>query len=232
MSIYSQVNLFGTDDEFRIKKIKEHSPNTIVDLGCGNGRMTFPMSGFVSRILAIDPDPTAISEAMELDHDKRINWVVGDSQQITNTNVDAITMFTNVSQEIVDETNWRQTLTDCHNALKEDGVLIFDGRNLYQKGWMNWTKEKTLQGVQLDDGSEAEFWHEVYKIDGSIVKFHTHIVSKTSNEVYDSTLIFRTKDETIEQLQSIGFNKIEVYGDWQDTRGTDQHKEFLFIAHK
>lgn len=232
MSIYSQVNLYGEDDDFRIKKIKEYSPNTVVDVGCGNGRMTFPMSEFVSDILAIDPDVAAINEARELDSEKRINWVVGDSQHITYSGVDAVTMFTNVSQEIVDETNWRQTVKDCHAALKEDGVLIFDGRNFYQKGWMNWTKEKTLQEVTLDDGSVAKFWHEVYQVDGNIVKFHTHIVSETSNELYDSTMIFRTKDETIEQLRSIGFHKIEVYGDWQDIRGTDNHKEFLFVAHK
>lgn len=134
MSVYSQVNIWESDDEFRLKKIREHSPNTVIDLGCGNGRMTFPISNFVSNIIAIDPDATAINEARELDIENRIKWVIGDSQSITDTEVDAIMMLTNVSQEIVDESNWKQTLKDCYKALKKEGVLIFDGRNFYQKG--------------------------------------------------------------------------------------------------
>ena len=208
MSVYSQVNLWDTDDKFRISKIKDFSPNKLIDLGCGNGRLTFPMSKFANTIIGIDPDNLAIQEAIKLDKMNSIKWIVGDSNYITDRNIDCITMFTNVSQEIIKQNEWIRTLNDCYNALNKNGVLIFDGRNFYQKGWLNWTKEKTFRKIKLEDGSEAHFWHEVYNVDDNIIKFNTYIGSET----YDSSIIFRTKNQTVNDLRNIGFKKIKKIG--------------------
>lgn len=231
MSIYSQVNLWDIDDDFRISKVKQQEPQTLIDLGCGNGRLTFPMAEFVPNIVAIDPDTEAINEAISLDKDSRIKWIVGNSKDIKETNIDVITMLTNVSQEIVNENEWKETLIDCYNALKENGTLIYDSRNFYQQGWLNWTKDNTYQKV-THNNEDAGFWHQVYDVDHNIVKFNTHIKTSSNEEIYDSTLIFRTKGETAQLLMDIGFNKIEVYGDWTDIEATDEHKAFLFIAYK
>ncbi len=52
LSIYDQVNVWGKDDEFRLKTINAGNPKTICDLGCGTGRLTLLMAKEGTKVWA------------------------------------------------------------------------------------------------------------------------------------------------------------------------------------
>lgn len=234
MSIYSQVNHWDIDDDFRLKTVRNLKPNVVVDLGCGNGRMTFPIRDFTKTVIGIDPDLSAIKEAKQVDINSSITWIHAASEKLheIEEEIDVITMLTNVSQEITDKSEWLQTLQDCYDALDENGKLIFDGRNFYEQGFLNWTKENTIQNITLENGEPAKHWHQLYDTQDELIRFNTTIESDSKKIVHDSTIIFRTKKETIHDLKSVGFKNIEVFGDWKNEVGNDEHNEFLFVATK
>lgn len=72
-----------------LKKIVEKFPidskDRMLDLGCGTGQITFPMSKYFSEVVGVDPEPQMLTEAKKLAKKKgidNITWIKGDSEDL------------------------------------------------------------------------------------------------------------------------------------------------------
>ncbi|MGH4022433.1 MAG: class I SAM-dependent methyltransferase [Pseudonocardiaceae bacterium] len=69
----------------------------VLDLGCGTGQIALPLAPHVARVLAIDPEPSMLTEGQRLAKERdtaNIDWIVGDSYRLSDLNLPELTLVT------------------------------------------------------------------------------------------------------------------------------------------
>src|SRR3954449_13603808 len=70
------------------------SHHTVLDLGCGVGRITRPLSARAGRVVALDVSAAMLARARELNgHLTNVEWVQGDGHTLPDTPVDVAVSF-------------------------------------------------------------------------------------------------------------------------------------------
>lgn len=87
---HSDPNIVRLENEFIINEIKGKKPNSLLDLGCGNGRRTLIFSEFVrERVLGIDYSNEMIKNANNFIKNKKIKSKVKfDQVDVNRINID------------------------------------------------------------------------------------------------------------------------------------------------
>ncbi|MCQ6264662.1 class I SAM-dependent methyltransferase [Fictibacillus sp. WQ 8-8] len=233
-SLYDQMNKWDKDDDFFVQLVKKIRPTYIADLGCGTGRIALYLGEEGYEILGIDPDPNAIETAKQKDKKLLVEWKIGTSEELMDASFDLVMMTSNVAQVFLKDIDWNKTLLDIYNSLNNGGYLIFDTRNPLQRAWEQWTKEKTKKFIQDPiTGNPMMVWHEFLEINESVVKYKTVYQNENlQNNVEESALIFRTKEQIGNDLTKAGFIDIKVYGDWGFDEAIENVNSFIFTAKK
>lgn len=75
----------GYPDQFFqdiVKKFSLDGTGTLLDLGCGTGQLTIPLSSHFEKVIAMDPEPEMLLEGKKQAHRQKvrnIEWIPGDS---------------------------------------------------------------------------------------------------------------------------------------------------------
>ncbi|MAM70873.1 MAG: SAM-dependent methyltransferase [Gammaproteobacteria bacterium] len=136
---------------------------------------------------------------------------------------DAVICLGNSFTHLHEEHDRRRALAEFYSALKHDGVLIMDQRNydsILDNGFSSKHKyyycgdRVSAEPVYVDDGlARFEYTFE----DGS--KHHLNMYPLR-------------KDYTRSLISDAGFQKIETYGDFQETYAEEQPDFYVHVAHK
>ncbi len=104
-----------------IEQLKHHQHANIIDIGCGNGRITEYLTGLVnSQFLGIDISAQAIQVAQERNQYSNLAFEAGNMNSLTsNQRFDAILFL----DTIYYAANIQTTLRDCVDMLTENGVI-------------------------------------------------------------------------------------------------------------
>ncbi len=140
---------------------------------------------------------------------------------------DLAVMTGNVAQVFVTDHAWEETLTATRRVLAPNGHLVFEVRDPAQKAWLDWTREKTYERINVPGLGSVEGWCEVTNVTNDLVSFRWTYAFESDGQVLtsDSTLRFRERDAIELSLEKTGFVVKEVR-DAPDRPG----KEFVFIA--
>ena len=136
-------------------------------------------------------------------------------------------MAGNTVQAIVEPDLWKSTLSHIRSALKPNGHLIFETRNLDFQAWKEWNKESSFKTVSIPGKWLVDGWVELLSVKLPLVSFRWTYFFHHDNATLmsDSTLRFRTITELNDDLTSHGF-KIEDILEAPDRPG----KEHVVIA--
>jgi SAM-dependent methyltransferase len=106
------------------------SPRRILDLGCGSGRMTLPLSHQGFKMTGLDIEPAALAAFPRESHETPL--VRGDATRLpfAARSFDCV-----VALQAVDYVDHRLLLNECHRVLTPGGGLIFDAPNLHSYKW-------------------------------------------------------------------------------------------------
>lgn len=212
------------DFEFMLTLADEVDARTIVDLGCGTGRLTTSLATGGRRVIGVDPAPAMIAVARERPGAERVEWLIGDVSAIETTDVDLILMTGNISGYIVEDDEWSNVLDRIRAALRQGGRFAFGSRNPDQ-----WGPERWGDRVRLENGRVHWEWSKFE--DGRVhAGPDDGIVYGDEVLVADSQYRLRSLAELQDSLAHAGFHLEQVHGGWDRRSVMAAGDDLVFVA--
>ena len=138
---------------------------------------------------------------------------------------DLAVMTGNVAQVFVDDADWSQTLHAIHGALRGGGWFVFETRRPEVRAWEEWDIPETER--THPDGKHSVVSRKVTEVALPLVTFGSTTLLDGEVLKSVSTLHFREYDEIVADLETHGFEIVEVR-DAPDRPG----KEWVFFARR
>jgi SAM-dependent methyltransferase len=233
VKLYDIENTRGADTNFYLRLAAELDARTIIELGCGTGRLTLDLVGDGRQVIGVDPAVAMLTIARQKPGAERVQWVEGDSSALGTPAADLAIMTGNVAQVFLDDAEWAATLRDIHAALRTSGHLAFESRNPDDRAWERWNPEATYEQFDSPNGP-MECWLELVSVGNGRVHLVGHNVFKATGEVVVASeeLRFRSLAELTDSLIDAGFTVEHVYGDWDQGPFASTSRAMVFIARR
>ena len=208
-----------------ISTLSLKSNNSVLDLGCGNGRHSISLSKHFKIVHGIDISSENISLANE-NKKENLKFFISDMRNFdTNTKYQYIfNLFTSFGYFKKNEDNIK-VLKSCHHHLNKNGLLFIDFLNSEQiKKTINGLKEtKNISGIRFNIQKEI--------IDNYVVK---NIVVKDAQATYnfqEKVQLFKIEDFK-KMFKISGFEIISTYGDYQMNQYNLNSSRLILCAKK
>lgn len=238
VEVYDAECPWSRDDDFFIAVLTERCPPpaTVLDLGCGTGRLALGLAAAGYRVTGVDPAAPSLAAAKAKPGAARVTWIEGTSSVLPSDAFDAAVMTSHVAQFLVDDAEWTGVLADLHRALVPGGVLAFDSRDPDARAWERWNPLDWRRTVTLPGGETVEIWTEVTHVDERTlaVSFTHHYRFAAGGDELESTatLRFRSEHDIRRALADAGFEVEHVHGGWGREPVGHADGELLVIAQR
>jgi ubiquinone/menaquinone biosynthesis C-methylase UbiE len=191
-----------------ISKLSLKSNESVLDLGCGNGRHSISLSDHFKLVHGIDISSKNISLANK-NKKENLKFFTSDMRNFdTNTKYGYIfNLFTSFGYFKKKDDNLK-VLKSCYNHLNKNGLLFIDFLNSEQiKKTINGLKEtKKINGISFNIHKEIIDDYVVKKIDIKDKEFTCNFQEKVQ--------LFKIEDFK-KMFEISGFEIISIYGDYQ-----------------
>lgn len=190
---------------------------SILDIGCGTGRLTASFAGPDRTVVGVDPSHEMINYARNRPGGNQVTWIEGDARAVTEGNFDLLVMTGNVAQHIPDP-DWERTLAHLRVLSNDGALLAFESRNPAVRAWETWHQpEPTVRNTAHGPLQE---WYEVNELGDGKVLLRAFNVFAGSDEyvIQEELLTFRDQSVITDQLEHAGFEVTDVWGDWKQAQ--------------
>ncbi len=133
----------------------------IVDVGCGTGCFALILAERGFTVTGLDPALASLAIARSKLFSDKVQWVHGDATKLPPLAVDLAVMTGNVAQVFLTDESWEETISSIRKALHPAGHFVFEVRDPSQKAWLDWTREKTFQRLNIPKIGNVERWCDV-----------------------------------------------------------------------
>jgi SAM-dependent methyltransferase len=207
----------------------EFGARSVLDIGCGTGTLACVLATLGLEVTGLDPAGASLGIARTKPGGDRVRWVHGDVTALPPLQVDLAVMTGNVAQVFLGDDEWQRVLAAAHAALRPGGRLVFETRDPARRAWQDWDRAHTCQHRDVPGAGTVTDWLEVTQVRGDLVTFRwtVRFAADGAELTSDSTLRFRSREETGESLRAAGFAVDEVRGA-PDRPG----REFVFVARR
>ncbi|MEE6259089.1 class I SAM-dependent methyltransferase [Plantactinospora sonchi] len=190
------------DIPFLVDLAAQLPARSIVDLGCGTGRLAVELALRGHQVTAVDPSPAMLEHARHRPGASLVRWTEGDASCLGVAEYDLAVLAGQVVEVITDDRDLLATFTALRRALRPGGTLSFDSRNPITRCWLAWTPRTTRR--LLADGVEA--WFQDVHAEGDRVRYQTHYRFPDGTErVSHNERRFRSYAWLVHALADVGF---------------------------
>jgi ubiquinone/menaquinone biosynthesis C-methylase UbiE len=212
---YDAANPTDPADAFYLA-LAGDAPKTILDVGCGTGRLACALAARGHRVTGADPSPGMLRVARSRPGHQRVTWVDSTAADLAlATRFDLIIMTGHVFQVFLDDADVRAALGALRRHLAPGGRLAFETRNPLVEEWRTWTPALTLERLQVPGIGAVELHYDVTAHAGALVTFETHYrFAPDDIVVAPTTLRFMSQAELAALLGEAGFTDIAWFGNW------------------
>lgn len=212
VQLYDLDNPPGADHAWYVALADELDARTIVDLGCGTGRLTRALARPGRSVLGVDPSPTMLEHARRQPGAGAVTWRRGDASVLEpDGTADLVVCTGNAIMHVAD---LPAAFGAIAGALRPGGTLAFESRNPAFREWERWTVEATTGERDTPVGHLRE-WLEVTEPGPGRVVFDAHnVFPDGTDRVFTSVLWFRPAEEFRAALRAAGFHGIRCRGGW------------------
>ncbi len=227
VAIYDSFDGPREDLEHYVSIAKELKARSVLDVGSGTGCFACRLSEEGFDVTGLEPAQASMNLARRKPHAGKVRWILGDASNLPAMTADLALMTGNVAQVFLTDEAWEATLLAVRRAILPGGHLVFEMRDPAQKAWLEWTREKTYQRIDVSGIGAVEGWCEVTDVSNDLVSFRWTYVFESDGQVLtsDSVLRFRERETIENSLKRAGYVVKEVR-DAPDRTG----KEFVFMA--
>jgi len=193
---YEKIAEKGLWESEEILINKYFKPNSsILDIGCGSGRTTFPLNQMGYKVTGVDVTPAMIEIAKKVSFTKGadINFLLGDATNLKfeDNYFDGAIFANNGWVQIPGKENRQKALDEIYRVLKPNSYFILTAHQRYYSGrylflWIkNWIKFYIVKPLgfnikEIDFGDY--FFERNYKIGNIAPKQFIHCASKKEIE--------------------------------------------------
>ena len=232
VALYDTLNPFGEDSEFFCEQAKNLEAKTIIDLGCGTGLLTVELAKLGHHMIGIEPSEAMLAVARMKPYADTIKWVQWSFEKMNGLKADMVIMTSHVAQFFLDDTYWQAMIETTHQALNNNGHLIFDIRRLTHPPFPTFPTEDNRRKLEDTLVGAVEWWCKHVSVENRRVQYELHYFFPRSGEeiVSLNELVFRSQEEITETLSKTGFEIETIYGDWDGSPVNSNSPEMIFVA--
>ncbi len=204
---------------------------SVLDLGCGTGRLTVTLPRADCHVVGVDPAAAMLDVARAKPGGAAVSWIVGDARTIRlERTFDLVLLTGHAFQVFLTVEDQKAVLRTIAAHLTRQGRFIFDSRNRLVEEWREWTRAKSLQTLAHPLHGEVDAWHEVsYAPQTDIATYETHYATKDGRRTFSATsqIRFAPLDELANSIAAAGLTVDQWFGDWLGTPYTPASPEII-----
>ncbi|SDS73112.1 methyltransferase domain-containing protein [Jiangella sp. DSM 45060] len=220
---------YESEGSFFIDQLRSRGVRKVLDVATGTGFHSVRLleEGFETVSADGSPDMLAKAFANGLTHGGHILRVVHADWRWLNRDVhgeyDAIVCLGNSFTHLFSERDRRKALAEFYAMLKHDGVLILDQRNYDAILDDGFASKHTYYYCGEDVSAEPEH------VDPGLARFRYRF---SDGSEYHLNMFPLRKDYARRLMREVGFQKVETYGDFQQTYADDRPDFYIHVAEK
>jgi len=207
-------------------------PRTILDMGCGTGRLAIALAERGHRVTGADPSAGMMRVACGRAGAERVRWIDSDAAGLVlETRFNLIIMTGHVFQVFLADDEVSAALRNLRRHLAPGGTLAFETRNPLVEEWRDWIPALTRERIDVPGIGPVEIHYDIANADGAFVTFETHFRFAPSDIVVaPNTLRFMSQTELAAFLANAGFTTLAWFGDWDRAPVTATSPELIVLA--
>lgn len=217
-----------SEGDFFIRTLKKHKVRKVLDVATGTGFHSVRLLEAGFEVVSADGSPEMLVKAFE--NARRRGHILRTVQadwRWLNRDVhgeyDAIICLGNSFTHMFDERDRRKALAEYYAMLKHDGILILDQRNYDNILDNGFSTKHTFYYCGDNVKAEPEY------VDPGLARFRYDFPDKSS---YHLNMFPLRKNYTRRLMQEVGFQKVETFGDFQETYREEEPDFFIHVAEK
>ncbi len=217
-----------SEGSFFIDKLREHGARRVLDVATGTGFHSVHLIEEGFEVVSIDGSPEMLCKAFE-NASRRghiLRTVLADWRFLNrdvHTEYDAIICLGNSFTHLFNDNDRRKTLAEYYAMLKHDGILILDQRNYDAILDEGYSSKHTF--YYCGDNIRVEPEH----VDDGLARF---CYTFPDNKQYHLNMFPIRKDYTVRLLKEVGFQRVDTFGDFQETYREAEPDFFIHVAEK
>ena len=219
-----------------IIKKEDVNVQNILELACGTGNMTIPLTKKNYDIAGIDISEEMLSVAKEKAEKEGVELVLL-QQDIAEldfdiTNLDCVLCACDGFNYITYDDDLENVFSKTHELLKEDGIFIFDISSFYK---LSTILGNNMYGENRED--VAYMWQNYFDDEENLVEMELAFFIKDEDDKFERFEEVHqqrayTEEEIINMLKSSGFSHIKTYGDFTFEAPTEESQRIFFVCKK
>ncbi|MER7016221.1 methyltransferase domain-containing protein [Saccharopolyspora sp. NPDC000359] len=220
---------YESEGSFFIDQLKARGVRSVLDVATGTGFHSVRLLEEGFDAVSADGSPQMLAKAFSngLTYGGHILRVVHADWRWLNRDVhgeyDAIICLGNSFTHLFSERDRRKALAEFYAMLKHDGVLIIDQRNYDAILDSGFSSKHTYYYAGEDVSAEPDY------IDEGLARFKYTFPDKS--EFFLNMYPLR-KNYVRRLMREVGFQRIDTYGDFQETYHDEEPDFFIHVAEK
>lgn len=208
----------------------------ILELACGTGNLTIPLTKKNYDIAGIDISDEMLSVAREKAEKEGVELVLL-QQDIAEldfdiTNLDCVLCACDGFNYITYDDDLENVFAKTYELLKEEGIFIFDISSFYK---LSTVLGNNTYGENRED--VAYMWQNYFDDEENLVEMELAFFVKDEDGKFDRFEEVHqqrayTEDEIVEMLEEAGFKNIKAYGDFKLESPKEDSQRIFFVCRK
>lgn len=217
-----------SEGHFFIDKLKEYGAKKVLDVATGTGFHSVRLLEEGFEVVSVDGAPEMLHRAYDNARERgHVLRTVQADWRFLNRDVhgeyDAIICLGNSFTHLFKEKDRRKTLAEYYAMLKHDGILLIDQRNYDSILDHGYNSKHAFYYCGDEVKAEPEY------VDEGLARFCYSFPDKSQ---YHLNMFPIRKNYLTNLMKEVGFQKIETFGDFQETYRESEPDFFIHIAEK
>ncbi|HKJ21503.1 MAG TPA: methyltransferase domain-containing protein [Gammaproteobacteria bacterium] len=217
-----------SEGDFFINLLKERNAKRVLDVATGTGFHSVRLLEAGFEVVSADGSPEMLAKAFENARRRGhiLRTVQADWRWLNrdiHEQFDAVICLGNSFTHLFAERDRRKALAEFYATLEHDGVLMLDQRNYDSILDHGFSSKHVFYYAGEDVTAEPEH------MDEGLARFKYSFPDKSE---YHLNMYPLRKEYTRRLMREVGFQKIETYGDFQETFREHEPDFFIHVAEK